>query len=99
MSLTCGCVCVNSLLLQLPLVNLALLQAAGLARLVHSTDSVYQLLMMVPATVPAAVTLLVTCGRVYQDIRPLSSILFWQYVASLFTLPVFLVWYLHILRL
>lgn len=83
----------------MPLINLALLRAAGLARLVPATDSVYQLLMLVQATVPAAVTLLVTCSRIYPDIRPLSSMLFWQYVASLFTLPVFLVWYLYMLDL
>lgn len=79
--------------------NVGLLRTAGLSRLVPETDSVYQLLMLVEASVPAAVTLLVVCSRVYPDIRPLSSMLFWQYVASLFTLPVFLVWYLNMLEL
>lgn len=86
-------------MLQVPLINVALLQVAGLARLVPATDEVYQLLMLVEASVPAAVTLLVVCSRVYPDIRPLSSMLFWQYVASLFTLPAFLVWYLYMLEL
>jgi predicted permease len=86
-------------LLQVPLVNIALLRLAGLSRLVPAEDAVYQLLMLVEGTVPAAVTLLVVCSRVYPDIRPLSSMLFWQYVASLFTLPAFLVWYLYMLEL
>jgi predicted permease len=85
--------------LQVPLVNIALLRLAGLSRLVPAEDAVYQLLMLVEGTVPAAVTLLVVCSRVYPDIRPLSSMLFWQYVASLFTLPAFLVWYLYMLEL
>jgi predicted permease len=85
--------------LQVPLVNIALLRLAGLSRLVPADDAVYQLLMLVEGTVPAAVTLLVVCSRVYPDIRPLSSMLFWQYVASLFTLPAFLVWYLYMLEL
>lgn len=85
--------------LQVPLVNIALLRLGGLSKLVPQTDKVYQLLMLVEAAVPAAVTLLVVCSRVYPDIRPLSSMLFWQYVASLFTLPAFLVWYLYMLEL
>lgn len=85
--------------MQVPLVNIALLRLAGLSRLVPAEDAVYQLLMLVEGTVPAAVTLLVVCSRVYPDIRPLSSMLFWQYVASLFTLPAFLVWYLYMLDL
>lgn len=91
--------CVVCTVLQVPLINVALLRVAGLARLVPATDTVYQLLMLVEASVPAAVTLLVVCSRVYPDIRPLSSMLFWQYVASLFTLPAFLVWYLYMLEL
>lgn len=83
----------------MPLANVALLRLGGLASLVPASDSVYQLLMLVEATVPAAVTLLVVCSRVYPDIRPLSSMLFWQYVVSLFTLPAFLVWYLYMLEL
>jgi predicted permease len=70
-----------------------------MATLVPATDSVYQLLMLIQGAVPAAVSLLVTCSRVYPDIRPLSRILFWQYVASLVTLPAFLVWFLAQLEL
>lgn len=86
-------------LLQVPLANVALLRLGGLSKLVPAEDTVYQLLMLIEAAVPAAVTLLVCCSRVYPDIRPLSSILFWQYVASLFTLPAFLVWFLYMLEL
>lgn len=85
------------LLLQVPLANIALLRLGGVSTLVPADDTVYQLLMLVEASVPAAVTLLVCCSRVYPDIRPLSSMLFWQYVASLFTLPALLVWYLYML--
>ncbi|KAF8069618.1 PILS2 [Scenedesmus sp. PABB004] len=77
-------------LVLVPLLNVAVVRAAGLHRLVPGDDTVYQLLLLVESAVPAAVTLLVVCGRVYPDIRPLSRILFWQYVASLITLPAFL---------
>lgn len=86
-------------LLVVPLINIALVHTAGLATLVPASDKVYQLLLLVEAAVPAAVTLLVVCGRVYPDIRPLSKMLFWQYVASLFTLPAFLVWFMYVLDL
>eukprot|EP00878_Enallax_costatus_P013997 GHUV01014637.1.p1 GENE.GHUV01014637.1~~GHUV01014637.1.p1 ORF type:complete len:177 (+),score=53.68 GHUV01014637.1:333-863(+) len=86
-------------LVVVPMVNIALLHNAGLARLAPSADKVYQLLLLVEAAVPAAVTLLVVCGRVYPDIRPLSKMLFWQYVASLLTLPAFLVWFMYMLDL
>jgi predicted permease len=89
----CCCCC------QVPLVNVALIRTAGLHRLVPAEDRVYQLLLLVEAAVPAAVTLLVVCGRVYPDIRPLSQMLFWQYVASLVTLPAFLVWFMYMLDL
>lgn len=84
-------------LVAVPLANVALLRRAGLAALVPPGDTVYQLLMLVEGAVPAAVTLLVTCSRVYPDIRPLARILWWQYVASLLTLPAFLVWFLWLL--
>lgn len=86
-------------LILVPLINIAFLRDAGLATLVPANDKVYQLLLLVEAAVPAAVTLLVVCGRVYPDIRPLSNILFWQYVASLITLPAFLVWFMYMLEL
>jgi predicted permease len=82
-----------------PLINVALIRTAGMHRLVPAEDKVYQLLLLVEAAVPAAVTLLVVCGRVYPDIRPLSQMLFWQYVASLVTLPAFLVWFMYMLDL
>jgi hypothetical protein len=84
---------------QVPLLNVALIRAAGMHSLVPAEDKVYQLLLLVEAAVPAAVTLLVVCGRVYPDIRPLSQMLFWQYVASLLTLPAFLVWFIYMLDL
>lgn len=86
-------------MLQVPLVNIGLIRRAGISSLVPATDTVYQLLLLVEAAVPAAVTLLVVCGRVYPDIRPLSQMLFWQYVASLLTLPCFLVWFMYMLEL
>jgi hypothetical protein len=84
---------------QVPLMNVALIRTAGMHSLVPAEDKVYQLLLLVEAAVPAAVTLLVVCGRVYPDIRPLSQMLFWQYVASLVTLPAFLVWFMYMLDL
>eukprot|EP00879_Flechtneria_rotunda_P013013 GHRR01013588.1.p1 GENE.GHRR01013588.1~~GHRR01013588.1.p1 ORF type:complete len:380 (+),score=161.84 GHRR01013588.1:68-1141(+) len=86
-------------LIMVPLINIALLHHAGIARLAPEGDKVYQLLLLVQAAVPAAVTLLVVCSRCYPDVRPLSRILFWQYVASLFTLPPFLIWYMQMLQL
>lgn len=83
----------------MPLLSIALLRLAGMATLVPATDSVYQLLMLVQGAVPAAVTILVTCSRVYPDIRVLSRMLFWQYVCALVTLPAFLVWFLYMLQL
>ena len=84
---------------QVPLVNIAIVRLGGFGRLVPADDTVYQLLLLVESAVPAAVTLLVVCGRVYPDSSPLSSILFWQYCASLVTLPAFLVWFLDMLQL
>lgn len=84
-------------LIVVPLINVVLLRNAGLATLVPASDTVYQLLLLVEGAVPAAVTLLVVCSRVYPDIRPLSKMLFWQYVASLITLPAFLVWFMYLL--
>lgn len=81
----------------MPLINVALVRNAGLGTLVPSSDKVYQLLLLVEGAVPAAVTLLVVCARVYPDISALSKMLFWQYVVSLFTLPVFLVWFMQML--
>ncbi|WIA30003.1 hypothetical protein OEZ86_000100 [Tetradesmus obliquus] len=86
-------------LLLVPLMNVAIIRTAGMHTLVPPEDKVYQLLLLVEAAVPAAVTLLVVCGRVYPDIRPLSQMLFWQYVASLVTLPAFLVWFMYMLEL
>jgi len=84
---------------QVPLINVGLLLPGGLSKLAPAGDTVYHLLLLVEACVPAAVTLLVVCGRIYPDIRPLSKMLFWQYVASLITLPAFLIWFMSILQL
>lgn len=84
---------------QVPLINMAIVRNAGFGRLAPEGDTVYQLLLLVESAVPAAVTLLVVCGRVYPDSSPLSGILFWQYCASLVTLPAFLVWFLDMLGL
>ncbi|KAF6251982.1 auxin efflux carrier [Scenedesmus sp. NREL 46B-D3] len=96
---TATAIAIGVKLLLVPLLNVALIRTAGMHTLVPAEDKVYQLLLLVEAAVPAAVTLLVVCGRVYPDIRPLSQMLFWQYVASLVTLPAFLVWFMYMLDL
>jgi predicted permease len=86
-------------LVVVPLINVVLLRTAGFSTLAPTGDSVYQFLMLVQGAVPGAVALLIVCSRVYPDVRPLSQMLFWQYVLSLFTLPAFMVWFLSMLGL
>jgi predicted permease len=87
-------------LVLLPAVSTAaLVWGGGLRALAPPGDDVYALLLLVEAAVPAAVTLLVACGRVYPDTRPLGRMLLWQYLASLVTLPGWLLLFMHLLRL
>jgi predicted permease len=84
--------------LQVPLVNVALLQQHVMGWLLPPGDPVYRFVLLLEGAVPGAVTLLVVCMRVYPDIAPLSKILFWQYVAAVITLPCMLVWFIGLVE-
>ena len=46
---------------------------------------------------PASVTLMVVCSRIYPDVRPLSKLLAWQYAASMVTMPAMIVYFLTLI--